>query len=283
MRGKKREGFTSVHGVIVTACLMCFVFPVHGQILVGPIAGGQVCFVNFENKDNKDLYRVNPDFGYHAGGSIAFRVRKDFFLQTSVLYSQKGKNLKGKADSLFRQTTTYRYIEAPILFTKELKLKFGQSRFYKVYLGVGPQVSYWLGGKGVLANSELNENGINPPEYDLPYHVTFTGKDPDEVADDEMNVQLPNRIQLGLNFSAGMILEPDRFNRFMISAQFSMGHSFLSDESQGDFGLPGVLFYKDDLHTRFHVISLSAAYFIDLQTETKDKGKSTINQKKRRR
>jgi hypothetical protein len=267
-------------GLLIATSLWCM--PAYAQILVGPIAGAQMCLLGFGNKDNKELYHVRPFLGFHAGGSLAFRVSKDFFLQTSVLYSWKGKHLEGKEDSLFRQNVNYQYIDVPILFTKELKLKAGNSRYYKIYLGAGPQVSYWIGGKGVLANSDLNENGINPPAYDLPYHVTFTRKDPADVAEDEMNIQVPNRIQLALNFSAGVILEPDPFNRIMVSLQYSMGHSFLSDESHGDFGHDGVVVYKDDLQTRFHTISLSAAYFIDLQTETKDKGKSTMNKKRRR-
>lgn len=241
-------------------------------------------FLSFDNKDNKDLYSVGPSFGFHAGASLSFKVRNNFFLQTSILYSQKGKRLDGKEDETFKQVAKYQYIDMPILFTKEVKLKLGKDKFYKVHLGVGPQISYWLGGKGVLSNSDLNENGINPPAYDLPYRVTFGGAmDPAEIPDDEMNIEVPNRVQLGINLSAGFVFEPDRFNRFMVSAQYSLGHSFLSQESEGNFGLNGILYYKDDLHTRFHTASLSVFYFIDLQTETKNKGKSTIKQKKRKR
>jgi len=281
----KRKRVSYVHYILLTAlCLSIGASCANGQILVGPVAGGQVCFLSFYNKDNKDLYKIKPYYGFNAGGSISFRVRNDFFLQTSVLYSQKGKHMKGREDSLFNLSVKYRYIDVPILFTKELKVKFGKDRFYKIHLGIGPDVSYWLGGKGVLANSDLNENGINPPNYDLPYHVTFKKIDQTEVAEDEMNVQNPNRIQLGMIFSAGAVFEPDKFNRFMVSAQYTLGHSFLSPpEGQGDFGHQNVLFYKDDLQTRFHVIAVSVAYFLDLNTEERKKGKSTINEKKPRR
>jgi len=249
-----------------------------GQILVGPVMGGQMSFITFGDKSNKDLYKVKPYFGFHAGGSISFRVRKDFFLQTSILYSQKGKKMTGKQDQLFKNFATYRYIDVPILFTREVKVRFKGNKFYKVQLGAGPTVSYWLSGKGLLRNSDLNENGINPPSYDLPYHVTF-GKPPEEVVKGEMNVQHPNRVQLGLNFSAGVIFEPTGLNKFMVTARYELGHSYLSPEDKGEFGLAGNLNYSDDLKIRIKTISLSVFYYIDLKTEERKKGKSTVKLK----
>ena len=261
--------------------LIGFLFPGFisaGQVLVGPVVGGQVCFVNFNDKSNKDLYKAKPFFGFHAGGSLSFRVRKNFFLQTSILYSQKGKIMEGKQDLLFKNVVKYRYIDVPILFTREFKVRFRKNKFYKVQLGAGPNISYWLGGKGLLKNSDLNENGINPPKYDQPYHITF-GKDPQDVVQGEMNVQKPNRIQLGLNFSCGLIFEPTVLNRFMVSARYELGHSFLSPDSKGDFGLAGKLNYQDDLKIRIQGIVLSLFYYLDLKTEDRKKGKSTLKSK----
>ena len=173
--------------------------------------------ITFNDKSNKDLYSTKPYFGYHAGGSVSFRVQKVFFLQTSIIYSQRGKTLEGKLDESFKNKVKYNYIDMPILFTKEFKAKFGKGKVYKWSVGIGPNINYWLGGKGVLNSNELDENGINPPNYDLPYRVTF-GKAPEEVVVGEMNVENPNRVQLGLIFSAGVIFEPTGFNKFMFTA-----------------------------------------------------------------
>jgi hypothetical protein len=221
---------------------------------------------------------VHPYLGFHAGGSISFRVRKNFFLQTSFLYSQKGKKMEGKQDRLFKNDAKYRYLDVPVLFTREFKVRFKGNKFYKVQVGAGPTISYWLGGKGLLRNSDLNENGINPPNYDLPYHITF-GKAPEDVVKGEMNVQHPNRVQLGLNISAGIILEPTGLNKFMVTARYELGHSWMSQESKGDFGLAGNLNYNDDLRIRIQTISMSVFYYIDLKTEDRKKGKSTLKLK----
>lgn len=247
------------------------------QVFVGPVLGGQVGSVIFNNKDNKDLYSRKPFFGFHAGASVSVKMQKRFFLQTSILYSQRGKTIEGKDDQDLKNKVKYSYIDMPILFSKEFRMKFGKknSKYYNVHLGLGPMVSYWLNGKGVLNSSDLNENLINPPNYDLPYHVTF-GKDPLDIIEGEMNVEKPNRIQLGLTFSAGVVFEPIGFNKFMVTARYDYGHSFYSQDSKGDFGFPGKVYYYDDLQVRNQSLALSVFYFIDLKLDQKNKGKSTL-------
>lgn len=255
--------------VILFLCLTSF-----SQILVGPVVGSQVSWIKFDNSDNKNLYSVKPVYGFHVGGSIAFRVQKRFFLQTSILYSQKGKVIEGKLDRALKNEATYQYIDIPMLYTAEFKAKIGRDKVYKVYIGAGPNISYWLGGKGVLQNSDLNENLINPPNYDLPYTVTF-GKDPSTVEQGEMNVEEANRFQLGLQISSGIIFEPWGKQKIMITGRYVLGHSFLSANSKGNFGLDGVLFYEDDLRSRTKEIALTLHYFIDLKVDERKKGKTT--------
>jgi hypothetical protein len=244
------------------------------QILVGPTAGGQVGWVTFNNKDNRELYSSEPSFSYHAGASISFRMMKKFFLQGSILYSQKKKHLEGKEDLSFSNQAKYHYIDLPISFTKEVKMRFSKGKFYNLYFGMGPTISYWLGGKGTLTSSELNENGINPPDYDLDYKITFDNSE-GEVPLGKMNVQNANRIQLGLNFTAGIVFEPNRSHKIMTTVRYELGHSYFSPDKSGDFGLDGVLFYKEDLQSRPQQIALSMFYFIDLKTEDRKRGKST--------
>jgi hypothetical protein len=246
------------------------------QILIGPVVGGQVTWIKFNESNSEELYKAEPVFGFHVGGSVSFRVQKRYFLHTSILYNQRGKLITGKSlDPSLRNDVTYKYLDMPILYTAEFKSRIGQNKEFKWYLGVGPNVSYWLGGKGVLRNGDLSENLINPPDYTLPYKITF-GKNPEDVQQGEMNVQDPNRIQLGLSVSAGLVFEPLPNQRFMLTTRYMLGHSFFSRTSDGDFGLPGVLYYEDDLQVRNKEIVVSLHYFIDTKIEERKKGKSTL-------
>lgn len=244
------------------------------QVLVGPVVGTQVSWAKFGNSDNNELYSVQPVYGFHVGGSIAFRVQKRFFLQSSILYTQKSKQIEGKLDQMLNNKSTYHYIEMPLLYTAEFKFSMGRDKVFKAYIGAGPNISYWLGGNGLLLNSDLNENLINPPSYSLPYTITF-GKDLSSVQQGEMNIEDPNRWQLGLQLSSGVIFEPWKDQKIMITARYILGHSFLSATSDGDFGLPNVLYYEDELSVRIKEISLSLYYFMDLKTEDRKKGKTT--------
>ena len=264
----KRGFFLSV------SCLFS-IFYSRAQILVSPVLGGNVGWVVFDDKDVKDLYKVKPTLGFHAGGSISFRVQDRFFLQTSILYTQRGKILEGKLDRDMKLKARYHFIDVPILYTAEFEGHYQKMKAFKWYLGVGPIISYWLGGKGTLWHSDLNENLINPPDYKLPFKVTYK-KDSASVKQGQMNISDPNRVLLGLNISAGLILEPLGYHKVMVTLRYELGHSFYSRTSKGDFGLPGKLSYQDELQVRNQGLAVSLFYFIDLKTSEKDKGKSTL-------
>jgi hypothetical protein len=276
-----------VNKVRIIFCLALTLFSLDSmaQILIGPVIGGHADWVTFKDKDVKSQYNQGTFWGYSAGASVSFRVRKKFFLQTSLLYSRKGKTLREKSSNVgydgdFLNKAKYNYIEMPILYTIEFKGKLGKksNREFKWYVGAGPTVSYWLGGKGVLSDGDLVEVNVQS----LPYKITF-GKDQEDVKAGEMNVQDANRIQLALNVSTGLILEPVGFNKIMVAARFEFGHSYFSRTSDGYFGgFDGDLYYADDLQVRMQNVSLSLFYYIDLKTDQKNKGKSTIKTKKGR-
>jgi len=269
----------SIVRILLVMVVLSWCVTSNAQVLVGPVVGGQVNWMVFDDKDYKEFYKLNPILNWHAGASVSFRAQKRFFLQTSFLYVQKGKSLEVKYDPEIRNEMKLRYIDIPILYTAEFKAKVAKNKVYKWYFGAGPTISYWLGGKGVLLNNpDLNENLINPPDYDLHYKIRFN-KDSASVADDEMNVREPNRIQLGINLSAGLVFEPMGKNKIMVNVRYAFGQSFLSRYGKGEFGFPGILFYQDELRVRSQEVVLSVHYLFDLQIDQRKKGKSTLKVK----
>ncbi len=250
---------------------------VPAQILVGPVAGPNFSWVTFDDKDLKDDYNISPIIGFHAGAALSFRVQKRFFLHTSFLYSTKGKIATMENDPLYRNEVRYSYIEVPIIYTVEFKGNFGGNKQFKWYAGAGPNISYWLGGKGKLSSSLLAEGGID----ELEYRVAFD-KDMYEVESDEMGVKEPTRIQLGLNIATGFVFEPMGYQKIMLLFRYELGHSFLSRTTDGVF--ESVL-HTDAMRIRNQGFRISLSYLIDLKTEQRKKGKSTIKEsnKKRRR
>lgn len=246
------------------------------QLLVGPMVGGNYSWTSFGDKDLKDTYDVTPVFGFHAGAHVAFRVRKRFFLHTSLLYATKGK-IEESDEADLRNKVRYNYIEMPINYTVDFKGKLGHNKEFKYFLGIGPVVSYWLGGKGEIENTDTYEFGHGIQKYKIVFN-----KDPNDAAENEMVVQDPNRFQLGLNFIAGLSLEPSPGKTILISLRYELGHTYLSGTTDGAYG---ITYFEDPLKIRNQGFRFSAAYMIDLKPAQRKKGKSTMKVKthKRRR
>ncbi|MBL7856433.1 MAG: PorT family protein [Cyclobacteriaceae bacterium] len=244
------------------------------QILVGPTLGPQISWTSFDDKDFRDSYTVKPVVGFHAGVNLSFRVRKRFFLHSALLYSLKGKIITSDTDPTFQNKVNYSFIELPLLYTYEMKGKVGASnREFKWYLGAGPNISYWLGGRGTLQGSQLNEAHLEKVNYKVVFN-----KDNDYVQEDQMNVEEANRFQLGLNLSAGIVFEPARNQKVMLTLRYEQGHTFLGKNGGGYF--PVTNEYTDTMRARNNGFRLSLAYLFDLRTEERKKGKSTIDRKK---
>ena len=235
------------------------------------MAGANYSWTSFSDKDLKDAYRLSPVVGYHVGGHLAFKVRKRFFLHTSFLYASKGRVLEGKLDTQLKNSSRYNYIDVPISYTVDFKGKIGKSKEFKYFLGIGPNVSYWLNGKGKLFNSDFEENH----REELSYKVVFK-KAPENQATDEMNIEQPNRLQLGLNLVAGMVFEPAPSQRIMFSIRYELGHSYLAKTN----GIFVDTYFQDPLQSRNQGFRISLAYLVDLKVEDRKKGKSNIDKRK---
>jgi hypothetical protein len=242
------------------------------QLLVGPEVGVNYSWTSFRDKDLKDIYKMSPAVGFHVGGHIAFKVRNRFFLHTSLLYSTKGRTLNGKLDGTLKNSARYNFIDMPINYTVDFRGRIGKGKEFKYFLGIGPNISYWLGGKGKLYNSELEENNLG----ELSYKIDFSKSEDGEQMSDEMRVERPNRLQLGLNLMAGIVFEPWHKQRFMFSVRYELGHTYLA-KSDGAF--VDTYFY-DPLQSRNQGFRISLAYLVDLKTEERKKGKSTLDKKK---
>jgi len=245
--------------------------PVFSQLLVGPEVGANYSWTSFRDDDLKDQFQQRPMVGFHAGGHIAFKVRNRFFLHASLLYSTKGRVLTSQYDGAMKNSAHYNFIDMPINYTVDFKGRIGKSKEFKYFLGIGPNVSYWLGGKGKFYNSELEENfkGI------ISYKIKF--KEPSDDQDEkELRVKNANRLQLGLNLMAGIVFEPWHKQRFIFSVRYELGHSYLAKSDGAFVGT----YYTEPLKSRNQGFRISLAYLYDLKTEERKKGKSTIDRRR---
>lgn len=243
---------------------------VFSQVLVGPEVGVNYSWTSFRDDDLRDQFKQRPMIGFHAGGHLAFKVRNRFFLHASLLYSKKGRVLSSKYDANLKSDAHYHFIDMPINYTVDFRARIGKSKEFKYFLGIGPNVSYWLGGKGSFYNSELAEDF----QSQIEYKIKFKEESADQPSD-ELRIKEANRLQLGLNLMAGIVFEPWRKQRFMFSLRFERGHSYLAKAD----GVYVGTYFTEPLKSRNQGFRISLTYLYDLKTEERKKGKSTIDRR----
>ncbi len=81
--------------------------------------------------------------------------------------------MNGKLDGMLKNSARYNYIDMPINYTVDFRGKIGKSKEFKYFLGIGPNISYWLGGKGKLYNTDLEEANLG----ELSYKIKFSKSD----------------------------------------------------------------------------------------------------------
>jgi Outer membrane protein beta-barrel domain len=262
------------------------------RLYIGPTMGARLSTVTFfEDRARRDFNSI-PAPGFDFGLMISRRIREKFYLNAQLIYSQRGKHIVGPEnyvfdpniqgpDPLFKNIQTNRYIELPIYYMLEFKRTVGSGegmggkmKAYRWFIGAGPTVSYWMGGRGKLQSSWLKEDLIDHMKYKT---VLRTDSLDQPGGADKMLVTDPNRFQFAINFTGGIALEPVGFQKIVISAHLEIGQSFIGKNNDGFF--PGSKVDRDELQAKYHSIRFSVGYLFDTKIEKKKRGKSTIKNK----
>ncbi|WP_202855121.1 outer membrane beta-barrel protein [Fulvivirga marina] len=243
-----------------------------GQILIGPRVGGQMSWVSYDNSQVKEYYDIEPLYGYFGGFTVAFRVRDRFFLQTDFVYSRKGKVIEGtgdasKSDPELEYRSITHHFDLPIVYRMDFKGSFGENLGFKYFVGLGPNISYWWKGNGTLKSGELLESHIEELEYDVKFGGTNENDDPSILV-----IEDANRVQLGINFATGLVLEPTGGGVYIVDFRFELGHSYLYKESPAQFSN---ITFVDPVKGRNMGFRLGFAYLLDTKVAQRKKGKST--------
>ncbi len=238
----------------------------HSQILLtGPKLGVQVSRPEYENKSNHDYYKRNPGIGWHAGMVMNFKVSKLFSLHTELLFSNITRSVAAKAeDDITRQVEQYKFITAPVM----LRTSFHHG-YNEYYFNIGPDLSYWLGGKGRLQLEELEEFSISELEYKI-----YPGLKGNRDINNQ-RASSPNQLQLGLDMGIGAVFPMQR-QSLMVDLRYTWGHSNMGKEDNQylDF-----VEFSDDMRFANQTLSLSVAYLFSFDYLQARRGKS-INKNK---
>ena len=234
---------------------------------IGFRAGGTVNWASFRDKDQKDTFSVKPSTGFTVGALVGFPLKNNYSVIIEGGFSQKSRILN---EGLLENHATYRFVDGSLLLRKAYKFQLGQNIPAEWFFNIGPEVGYWLSGKGYFT--------AGGPKY--PYHIEF-----EEVPDGDMKYLYyngANRLFFALVLGVG--LKAPLKNKTAISAElrFISGHTNMGNnkyEYPPREWYSSLLNYNDTMRVNLKVISLSVAYTYDFDKVEARKGKSTLKKK----
>lgn len=240
------------------------------QLSIGPLLGVHNYKVRFQDKDARSFFDSENKLGYRAGFSLSFPLKKEYEWVAEAFYSVKGRKLNYEN---FTNDADYQFLVMTHLLRKNLNLRLSEKINGTWFLNIGPNISYWLGGKGSLSSN-----------LTLDYDLEF-----DAVAGTDLRTNYivdGNRWLFGLDFGIGIggaLFKPrnkvSEQENIQIELRYTLGQTFLGTED-GSI-LPNSIFFQDNLESSYRVLTLLVRYKIDLNLKNLKKGKSTIKKRNR--
>ncbi len=238
------------------------------EFSAGPNIGGGLSYVSYNRQEFKDQFnsKVKPTF--KGGLSINIPLLKSFNVFTEFNYAMRGRKVQPKENEWILNER-HHYLEIPVLFnitrTGEIK-KLGPFRHigpFTWFVGVGPNISYLLGGSGVLETFARKSD----------YKISFGGKESDYHY---ITFDPVNRWQWGIDFQLGISSPLANGKELYTSLKFTYGHTHLGPPEGSQMPILG---FTDNIAHNYKIFTLSFAYLYNIDLRTFYKGKSTKGKK----
>jgi hypothetical protein len=244
-----------------------FLFPFfsYGQkYSLGVKAGPLINWANFGDREEKDELSSGIKLGYSAGVVVSFPLKHDFDFFAEGAYSQKGRRLRFEDDT-WLNNSTYRFIDLTMLLRKSYTFRLEKNIPSQWYFNIGPEISYWLSGKGYVT--------VDGPEY--PYTMVF-----EETGDGNpyknMYLKDVNRFLFGLSLGVGFRAPLLRSQHLNTEIRFVSGHTYLGKKDSAYLPYLG---YNDTMKMNLKVINIILSYTLDFDVQKSRTGKSTLDKK----
>lgn len=229
---------------------------------IGPAIGGHAYTVAFHHEEEKALFDPKPKLGYRGGVYISFPLENNFEWAAEGYYSRKGRKVRIESENMTNDAA-YNFFEISVLLRKKYDLTVIKGVPGKFFFNIGPNVNYWINGKGTLdANVDL--------EYEVKFHEANGDATLNYITD-------ANRWLFGLELGAGIETRLYKTQFFQFEFRFTYGQTYLGGKDSSE--IPIILGYQDSLRSNYRVLSFIVRYGIDIDLKNARKGKSTLKVK----
>jgi hypothetical protein len=224
---------------------------------IGIKAGPSVTYATYPDATQRDQFSSQPKLGYGAMGFIIFPLSGTrYTFLTEAGYAIRGRKVKITNGGLINNAT-YQFAEVSMGLRRSFNLKVRKYIPSKWFINVGPNVQYWVSGKGKFVTTP----------YDIKFNVEPNG----DIFTNFLTK--PNRWLFGADVGIGADAPISKRQTIRIELRVTLGQTFLG--KKGSASNYGSLSWEDTLKTNLKTISLTGAYTLDFDMRARKMGKST--------
>ncbi len=237
------------------------------RFFLGIKAGALTAWTAYGDSDLQDEFSPSPTVGFNASGLVNFSLKKDYSFQSEFGFSRMGRKVHFN-DHSWTNTATYNFLDFSMLLRRSFKLKVLKDIPSNWYFNIGPNIKYWLNGKGNLESPGLPQ----------PYSIIFDSESKREY--DKMYYYDVNRWLFGMDIGLGTNVGTLKGQQVMVELRFMYGHTYLGNKNSVTPESINVLGFDDNLLANFKVLSLTMAYTLDFYSGQSKMGKSNRKEPK---
>jgi hypothetical protein len=237
---------------------------------LGVKAAPHFTIARYRDKDFQDQFAPHFTFGYTVGGQIKFPLKDNYAFLTEVGFAQKGRSTEFNEGG--RNRGVYYFLDGSMALRKSFRVKMFKNVPTNMYVNVGPNIEYWLGGTGSLT---YNPGGTSK------YAIIFN----EEPTSDFSNYYY-NNVNLWLfGIDIGFGGDAPLMGRQKIYYEFrtTIGQTQLGKKNSSTY-IDLVPLPYDNLLAALITFQFQLTYTFEFDTRASKKGKSTHDKdvKKRR-
>ncbi|MEK6780596.1 MAG: porin family protein [Bacteroidota bacterium] len=239
--------------------------PLGQRYSIGIKAGPSVTLGVYPDKDQRDQFTAEPKLGFGGAFFINFPLKNDYSYLAEAGYSVKGRRVK-LSNGDFVNDQTFQFVEMSMALRRSFDLRLVKNIPSRWFINLGPNIGYWVSGKGKFVETKYTIKFNVPPDGDL-YTNYLTN---------------PNRWLFGIDVGIGADAPINRKQKVRLELRATLGQTYLGKKNSGSSY--ATLSWEDTLKTNLKTLSLTAAYTLDFDSRAMKMGKSTKNKeiKKRR-
>jgi hypothetical protein len=259
-----------LHITCIWLLAMCSPTSSHSQKLaLGVKSGPLVLWTAYGDRDDRAEFDSQAKAGFAVSGIIGFPLKKQYACIFEGGYSQRGRKVLFN-NGFSQNDATYRFTDFSLLLQRSFRFNLSKNVVADWYFSIGPQISYWLNGDGVVGSVD-NEGQA----YTLVFDKPFTG-----LIDNKMYLNDVNRWLFGLNFGMGMQAPLGGARKLNLELRFISGHTYFGARNSASYSWQN---FEDNLRANEKILTLTAAYVIDVDLRDRKQGRSTKDKEVKRK